>query len=189
MSERITSKQVALRLVFSAAAVALAYVTSYIRLFRMPLGGSVTLFSMLFIVLIGYWYGPVWGLSVGFIYGILQFLQGGYFLTPFQVCCDYLLCYAALGLSGFFRNKKHGLIKGYIAGIIGRGFFASLAGYLYWFEYMPESFPKSIAFLYPVIYNFAYILVETIITVIVLSLPPVQKAMARVKLMALGKGR
>ncbi|MBR3277070.1 MAG: energy-coupled thiamine transporter ThiT [Eubacterium sp.] len=189
MSQNSKGKQIALRLAFSAMAVALAYVTSFIRLFRMPLGGSVTLFSMLFIALVGYWFGPVWGLSVGFIYGILQFLQGGYFLTPFQVCCDYLLTFAALGLSGFLRNKKHGLIKGYILGIIGRGFFAALAGYLYWFEYMPENFPESIKFLYPVIYNFAYILVEALITVIVLSLPPVQKAMVTVKHMAEGKRR
>ena len=189
MSENKSSKIIALRLVFSAAAVALAYVTSYIRLFRLPLGGSVTLFSMLFIVLVGYWFGPAWGLGVGFVYGFLQYLQGGYFLTVFQVLCDYLLCYAALGISGFFRKKKHGLTKGYIAGIIGRGFFASLAGYLYWFEYMPESFPKSIAFLYPVIYNFAYILAEGIITIIVINLPPVKKALETVKHMSEGRRR
>ena len=49
-SRRYSTKQ----LVFSAVAMALATVTSIIKLFEMPLGGSVTLFSMLFIVLIGY---------------------------------------------------------------------------------------------------------------------------------------
>ena len=44
------------RLVTSAMAIALATLTSFITIFKMPMGGSVTLFSMLFIVLIGYWY-------------------------------------------------------------------------------------------------------------------------------------
>ena len=52
-SFKITSRQ----LVFSAAAMALAMVTSMLKLFEMPMGGSITLCSMLFIVLIGYWYG------------------------------------------------------------------------------------------------------------------------------------
>ena len=51
---KITTKQ----LVFSSAAIALAMVTSMIKLFELPMGGSVTLLSMLFITLVGYWYGP-----------------------------------------------------------------------------------------------------------------------------------
>ena len=93
------------KLVFCAVAVALAYLTSYIRLFELPWGGSVTLCSMLFIVLIGYWYGPAAGMATGFVYGILQFMQEPYMLSPFQVCCDYLFAFAALGLSGFFRKR------------------------------------------------------------------------------------
>lgn len=44
---KLTTQQ----LVTCAVALALAYVTSYIKLFKLPFGGSVTLFSMLFIVL------------------------------------------------------------------------------------------------------------------------------------------
>ena len=33
-----------------------------IKFANLPMGGSVTLFSMLFIALIGYWYGPYVGL-------------------------------------------------------------------------------------------------------------------------------
>ena len=51
------------QLVFSAAAIALATVISVvIKLPSLPNGGSVTLFSMLVITLIGYWYGPATGL-------------------------------------------------------------------------------------------------------------------------------
>lgn len=54
------------RLVTSAMAIALATLTSFITIFKMPMGGSVTLFSMLFIVLIGYWYdsfNSVWSIT------------------------------------------------------------------------------------------------------------------------------
>ena len=45
------------RLAFCAMGIALAFITSYIRFLKLPMGGTITLFSMLFIVLVGYWYG------------------------------------------------------------------------------------------------------------------------------------
>ena len=172
------------QLAFCAMAMALAYATSYIKLIHMPYGGSVTLFSMLFITLTGYWFGSGVGLVTGFAYGILQFLQGPYILSFFQVCCDYLLAYMAMGLSGFFCNSKNGLLKGYLVAILARGAFHSLGGYLYWMDYMPDNFPKSLTAVYPIVYNYSYILAEGLITVIVLLLPPVKKAMANVKRIA-----
>ena len=62
------------RLVTSAMAIALATLTSFITIFKMPMGGSVTLFSMLFIVLIGYWYGISAGMTASIAYGVLQLL-------------------------------------------------------------------------------------------------------------------
>lgn len=174
------------QLVFSAVALALGFVTSYVKIIDMPWGGSVTLCSMLFVTLIGYWYGPKIGLTAGFAYGILQFLQGGgsYILSPMQVCMDYILAFAALGLSGFFSQKKNGLLKGYLFAVFIRGLFHTVGGYLYWMDYMPESFPKSFAFLYPFAYNYAYLLIEGFITVVILLLPPVKNAMTRVKALA-----
>ena len=40
------------QLVFSGLSLALAFALSYVKLFKMPWGGSVTLCSMLFVVLI-----------------------------------------------------------------------------------------------------------------------------------------
>lgn len=171
-------------LAFCAMAIALAQVTSYIKLFSLPFGGSVTLLSMFFITLIGYWYGAGTGILCGFVYGILQFIQEPYFLTLFQVLCDYLLAFAALGLSGFFRNRKNALPIGYLAGVCGRGAFNALAGYLYWMSYMPESFPRSLAALYPIIYNYGFILAEAAITLIVIQIPAVRKALGRIRTMA-----
>lgn len=177
-------KMSAKQLAFCAAAMALSFVTSFIKVFSLPYGGSVTLFSMLFICLIGYWYGIGTGIMTGLAYGILQFLQEPYVLSLFQVCCDYVLAFAGLGLAGAFMKSKNGLVKGYILGILVRGAFHTLGGYLYWMDYMPENFPQSLSALYPIIYNYSYILAEGIITVIVISLPPVAKALTTVKKMA-----
>ncbi|MFQ9516107.1 MAG: energy-coupled thiamine transporter ThiT [Eubacterium sp.] len=176
---KITTKQ----MVFVAVMLALAVVTTNIKLFELPYGGSVTLFSMLFVCVIGYWYGPKIGILSATIFSILQFVLGGstYILSFWQVCFDYIFAFAVLGLAGFFYKKKNGLVIGYIVAILARGVMASIAGYLYWMEYMPENFPKSLAIVYPIIYNYSYILAEGVITIIILMIPAVKKAMAESK--------
>ena len=175
--QKLTTRQ----LVFCAVAMALAFVTSYLKIFTLPWGGSVTLCSMLFIVLVANWYGVGTGITVGLAYGILQFIQEPYVLSFFQVCCDYILAFAALGIAGFFAKQNHGLLKGYIAAVIARGAFHALGGYLYWMSYMPENFPKSLTAVYPIVYNYSYLVAEAIITVIVISIPAVAKALVQVK--------
>ena len=172
------------RLVFGAAALSIAYVLSFVKLFPLPTGGSVTLCSMLFVVLIGYWYGPRTGLLTAFVYGMLQFLQGPYVISFLQVGCDYLFAFTCLGLAGFFKGKKHGLVIGYLISVLARAAFHALGGYLFWMEYMPEDFPAALAWAYPVIYNFGYIIAEAAITVIILAVPAVKKGIARITDMA-----
>jgi len=181
-TKKINAKQLA----FAGIALALAFVTSYIK-YELPMGGSVTLFSMFFICYVGYLYGVRVGLLTAFAYSILQFMQTGgtYFLTPFQVCCDYFFAFTALGLAGIWYSKKHGLTIGYIVGCLVRGLFHTIGGYIYWMDYMPEWFPKSLTSVYSIIYNYSYILLEMIITLIIINLPPVKNALERIKKMAL----
>ena len=75
--KKMSTKQ----LVFCAMAMALAFVTSYVKVFSLPWGGSVTLCSMLFIVLVANWYGVKTGVLVGLAYGILQFIQEPFVLS------------------------------------------------------------------------------------------------------------
>ena len=174
------------QLAVCAVALALAYVTSYIKLWNMPFGGSVTLFSMLFIVLIGYWYGARIGILTGLVYGIFQFLQEPYVLSFFQVCCDYILAFGIMGIAGFFKNsKKHGLLKAYLSAILARGAFHALGGYLYWMDYMPDNFPQSLKSIYPIAYNYSFLFAEAAITIIIISIPAVANALGRVKKTAL----
>ena len=175
---KMSAKQLA------CCAMAMAFITSYIKIFSLPWGGSVTLCSMLFIVLVANWYGVRTGILVGFTYGMLQFLQEPYVLSLFQVCCDYVLAFAALGVAGFFAKQKNGLLKGYIVAVLARGAFHALGGYLYWMDYMPDNFPKSLAAVYPIAYNYSFLLAEGLITIVIISIPAVQKALGRVKKIA-----
>lgn len=170
------------QLVFSSVAMALALVTSYFKFFELPMGGSITLFSMLFIVLIGYWYGPKAGLLTAVAYGLLQFVLDPIFYTPVQMIVDYPLAFGALGLSGFFSGKKHGLITGYVVGVLGRYFFAFLSGLIFFASYAEGSGLS--APVYSLAYNGMYIIPEAVITIIVLALPPVAHALKQVKSIA-----
>ncbi|MBR5712112.1 MAG: energy-coupled thiamine transporter ThiT [Lachnospiraceae bacterium] len=170
------------RLAVSAISLTLACVTSYLKLFELPWGGSVTLFSMFFVCFVGYLYGPATGLTAAFAYSILQFLLSGgtYILTIPQVLLDYIFAFTALGIAGFFYRRKHGLIVGYIAACVARGVFATLAGYMFWMDCMPDGFPKSLSFIYPIAYNFCYIGIEMALTLVVLAIPDVRKAIKNI---------
>ncbi len=158
--------------------IALAFVLSFVKLFSAPLGGSVTLCSMFFICVIGYLYGPKYSLSAALAYGILQFVQKPEIYTPLQVVIDYVLAFTALGLSGFFNKHKIGLYTGYIVGVTGRFLFSTLSGFVFFAEYAPEGWNPVI---YSACYNGAYIYIEAAITLIILIIPPVEKAIERIK--------
>lgn len=168
-------------LVFCAVAMALALVTSKMEIYSFPFGGSVTLFSMLFVCLIGYLYGAKVSIPVAIAYGILQFLIKPYIYHPVQILFDYPLAFGALGLSGLFWKQKNGLLKGYIAGILGRWVFASVSGYVFFAAYAWEGWNP---LLYTLVYNGCYIFAEAVSTVIILFLPPVVNAFSQVKRMA-----
>ena len=169
------------QLVFSALAIALGTVTSILKLFDMPMGGSVTLFSMMFICLIGYWYGLKVGLMTGVAYGLLQMLIDPYIMTLPQLLLDYVLAFGALGLSGLFSNKKHGLVFGYLVGVFGRFVCSALSGIIFFASYAPETMHPVV---YSVLYNASYMGAEALLTIVLMSIPPVKKALQYVKQMS-----
>lgn len=173
--KKINAKHIA----FASMAIALAVVTSMIKVIRLPMGGAATLFSMLFIVLIGYWYGIRAGLTTALAYGVLQLLLDPYIISIPQVMLDYILGFGALGLSGIFANSKHGLVKGYIMGVVGRFICSFLSGWIFFAVYTPEFFNSAV--IYSIVYNGSYIGLEAVVTLIVINLPPVSKALAYIK--------
>ena len=166
------------QLAFCAVSIALGTVLSNIKVFSFPTGGSITLLSMLIICLPGYWFGMGAGILTGIAYGVLQMLFDPYILFPAQLVVDYLLAFGALGLSGLFYKRKNGLIPGYVVAVLGRDAFAVLSGWLFFGIYAWEGWNP---LPYSLVYNAIYIFAEAGVTIVVLLLPPVRKALDMVK--------
>lgn len=174
-AHRMRAKELA----FCGLAVALAYVTSLIKVIDMPMGGAVTLFSMMFITLVGYWYGLKTGLMVAVTYGLLQLATNPWIISLPQMLFDYIFAFGALGLSGVFSNSNHGMLKGYLLGVLGRFCFSFISGMAF-FGSSGAAYNMSAA-LYSFVYNLCYLGTEAVITVVLLLLPPVSSALKRIK--------
>ena len=85
------SKWTARRLSYAAMCIAIAFVLSCIKLFRMPQGGSVTPAAMLPLIMFALACGPVQGLTIGCAFGLLQLIEDPYVIHPIQLLCDYPL--------------------------------------------------------------------------------------------------
>ncbi len=180
LSKRESRRMPAKQLVYCSISIALAMVTSFIKFTALPFGGSITLFSMFFICFAGFLYGPRTGLMTGAAYGILQLIVDPYIYAPVQVLLDYLFAFGALGLSGFFRKSRHGLIKGCVAGMTGRYLCHVISGYVFFAEYTPQGMHPV---LYSLGYNATYIFPEMIMTLILLFVPAVARALNQIKRM------
>ncbi len=177
-SLKLTTKQ----LTFCAISIALGTVLSNVKLFSFSFGGSVTLLSMLFICLPGYWFGLGTGLTTGVAYGLLQLMIKPEIIHPAQFPLDYILAFGALGLSGLFCGKKNALLKGYVVSIVGRWIFTSISGWIFWGQYAWEGWHPVP---YSLVYNGCYIFAEAAITLLILAIPQVKTAFERVRRLAL----
>ncbi|HWT26825.1 MAG TPA: energy-coupled thiamine transporter ThiT [Mobilitalea sp.] len=174
--KKVQAKQLA----FSAVAMTLAVVTSMYTLVQFPFGGSITLFRMFFICLIGYLYGPKVGFLTGVAYGFLDLILEPYVVHPVQLFLDYPIAFGCLGLSGLFSKSKYGIIKGYIFGVFGRFLCHALSGLIFFSSYAGTQNP----IIYTIVYNGSYILPETVATILIISIPAVRNALFEVKRMA-----
>ena len=173
------------KLCVSAIMIALATVLSMIKVFQMPLGGSITLLSMLPIVLVGIMYGAGWGFSTAGIYSIIQLILGvaldGLFAwgleAPSLIACimlDYVLAYTALGIAGIFYKKGYfAVILGTALALFARFVFHFLSGAIIF-----ANFEKFVIFgqawvgrpfLYSLCYNGLYMLPELVLTCVAIA--------------------
>lgn len=163
-------------LTYSAIAIALSFVLNQITLFKMPQGGSITPFSMLFIVIIGYLFGARQGILAGIAFGLLDLLINPYVVHPMQLLLDYPLAFGALGISGLFKNKN--LVCGYLTGVFGRLICHVISGVIFFAAYTPEG---TSVFMYSLIYNGSFLGVEALLTCIILFLPPIKNGIGRIE--------
>ena len=112
--------------------VSLSFALSYIKLFELPYGGSITLFSMLPVMLFSYIYGIKKGLIVGVLYGILQAIQDPFIVHPAQFLLDYPVAFAMLGYAGSIKNVKSLNSKPRLKFTLS----AIIAGFLRWISHV-----------------------------------------------------
>ena len=160
--------------------IALAAVLSMVKVWNMPWGGSVTLFSMLPIILLSVKFGIRQGLFVSFVYSAVQLLFGiifdgllGWGLTPVMlISCiflDYIIAFSALGIAGIFRNKGTGGIIGGTILAVGIRFISHISSGVFVFASagkLWEGFETQNTLLYSLVYNGCYMLPEIILTVL-----------------------
>lgn len=111
----MTKKNKTFRLTVTAVMIALGTVLSMITFYKLPFGGSVTVFSMLPLLMVGYMFGVKWGMFSGLVYGILQCVIGSLTSTPFAsqkainvvfiIILDYLVAFTVIGTSGMFKKR------------------------------------------------------------------------------------
>ena len=165
------------RLTETAIMIALAVALSYVQIFSLPMGGSVTLFSQVPIIIIGYRYGWKWGCVTGVIYGLLEMLLqglgnfsyvkgiGAYLILIFA---DYVVAFMVLGLGGgLFKkvvsNQSVALGLGALVASALRFLCHFISGVTIWGEYADGW--KSV-WVYSLGYNGSYMAAEAAISVI-----------------------
>lgn len=155
-------------LVEGSAMLALAFILSYIRIYKLPNGGSITLGSMIPIIFIGFRYGVGRGILTGVVYGFLQFIQEPVVIHPIQIILDYLLAFGALGISGlgckYLESRNLNTVKMaslIFISILGRYIVHFISGAIYFKEYAGEQNP----WIYSLIYNGSFFIGEVIISV------------------------
>ena len=91
---------------FAAVCIAMSFALSYLRILRMPQGGSITIASLLPLMIYSYMFGTRKGLFACMIYGLLQAVQDPYIIHPAQFLLDYPLAFGCVGLAGVFAHVK-----------------------------------------------------------------------------------
>ena len=163
-----------------AVMLALAFALSCAKLFEMPMGGSVTVASMLPIMLISIKYGVKTGLATSFVYSITQLMQAFASANVFPYCesgttlvlCilfDYLVPFTVLGLAGLChklsitKNVELNVYIGIVSSVILRFLCHFTTGVAIWKQWAPEGMGK---YLYSLLYNGGFLSVDFVICIV-----------------------
>lgn len=164
----------------TGVALALATVLSFIKILEMPLGGSVTLLSMLPIVFLSMRYGVKHGLISAFLYSLIQLACAFPELSTWglnkwtwfgAIVFDYIIAFTVLGIAGIWQNKNTVMqILGVVIAMLLRFVSHIISGVVFFYMWMPEDWNNTL--LYSICYNGAFMLPEIIITCTVLICVP-----------------
>lgn len=172
--KNLTKKEKIRRLAESAIMLAMSTILAQLAVFKLPFGGSVTLFSQLPMVVISYRYGVRWGAFSGLVMAVIQLLFGlenftwvsGVGAYLILIFADYIVAFGVLGLGGMFKGKiksqATALALGSVVVSLVRYACHFISGVTIWSSYAEGMSVWE----YSLTYNGSYMIPETIITAI-----------------------
>lgn len=155
---------------YGAICIAMSFALSYLRIVKMPQGGSITVASLLPLMIYSYIFGTKKGVLAGLIYGVLQAVQDPTVLHPAQFILDYPAAFACIGLTGIFATCKKmenlpqlKFVFGAIVAGLGRFVMAFLSGIFAFGAFAPEGTP---VVLYSLTYQSVYLFPDLAICIV-----------------------
>ena len=170
MKKQTNSHQRVRALTEGAIFVALAFVLSFVKLYQLPNGGSLTP-AMFPILLYALRFGLGRGFAAGFVFGLLQLIFDGAYAWGWQsMLLDYLLAFTPLGLAGLFKGKAWGIFPGTFIGCLGRFIIHHISGITIYRIIEPTAVPGlgtyDNAHLYSLVYNGSYMLPNMVLAML-----------------------
>ena len=174
--QKITTR----KLVESAVLIAVGTVLSMIKI-DMPMGGGLTVCSMLPLIILSHRYGWKWGIVSAFVYSVLQLILGldnvryasSFIMAVGIIFLDYIIAYTVIGLSGIFdgvmKNRRAALAVGIAVTFCLRFVCHFITGVWIWDAMWPNEFGMA-SMAYSFVYNGWYMAGELILTEIVAML-------------------
>ena len=160
------------RIAYAAMCIAIAFVLSCIKLFRMPQGGTVTPAAMLPLILFAMAFGPAQGMVVGCAYGFLQLIEDPYIIHPVQLLVDYPMAYGVMAVACIAllipeRAERLRLPAAVLLAYAARLVMATVSGVVFFAEYAGEQN----VLIYSVVYNASYLVPEALIACALTLIP------------------
>ena len=170
---------------YAGVLIALSFALSYIRVVKMPMGGSITLVSLLPIMLYSYMFGAKKGLIVGVVFGVLEAIQDPWILHPAQFLLDYPIAFGGIGLAGILKggklNPRLSFPLGALIGTLFRLASHFLSG-VFAFGSYAASYDISSPYLYSIAYNATFVLPDAALAIVAGCLLMLNKSFYRMTL-------
>ena len=168
------------KLVESAMLIAVATVLSLIKI-DMPMGGGMTICSMLPLIVVSHRYGWKWGAVTAFVYSVLQLMLGldnvryasSFMMALGIIFLDYIVAYTVIGLAGMAdkicKNPRTALAVGIAVTFFLRFVCHFITGVWIWDALWPNEFGMA-SVVYSLVYNGWYMAGELALTLLVAML-------------------
>lgn len=168
-------------LVEAGMSIAIAFVLHLITLFQMPQGGAITAAHLAPLLFFAFRWGGKAGMVVGLVYGLVEFILGFKFTVHIgSIILDYGLGYMMVGIAGFFKDSRLGLVMGTSLACFLRFIMSLLSGALIFGSYAPEG---TNPWVYSLIYNATYMVPDYVVTIVVLlcMYSPIKRGLSKIK--------